>query len=330
MTAQDKHGGDLRQEANAFDSQINERIANGHIPDLRLSEPCDYFYNNPWRRPAYVKLDFVEQFEVISNAIGECLPFPSSSVRILEVGCGPGYLSLELARSGFNVVGLDISERCIEIARKFAEQDPWAAQRGSLEYVSGDFYSSPALQEGSFDVVVFLGALHHFPEQLKTIKRAKNLVKLNGLIIAHEPVRDRITRGNAAFVHLLSSLLSISNNFFKSQDLSVERDQLLIQLDKVYKSLKYESEDGEKIQSVNDNEAGFSDMFPRLIAEFKQEKFEWRYAFFHEFIGGLRFDNEETNAHVARFLREMDRILVETGVLNATEFFFVGRKVVSS
>lgn len=39
--------GNLHQEAESFDRQIDERIANGHIPDLRLSEPCDYFYNNP-------------------------------------------------------------------------------------------------------------------------------------------------------------------------------------------------------------------------------------------------------------------------------------------
>ncbi len=43
---------DLYQEAEAFDSQIEERIATGHIPDIRLTAPCDYFYNNSWRRPA--------------------------------------------------------------------------------------------------------------------------------------------------------------------------------------------------------------------------------------------------------------------------------------
>ena len=328
MSTIDKVNVDLHQEAEAFDSQIDERIANGHIPDLRLTVPCDYFYNNPWRRPAYVKLDFVEQFELIRDAIVSRLGGSPGNLRVLEVGCGPGYLSLELARSGFNVVGLDISERCIEIASQFAKQDPWIEQRGSLDYLAGDFYSSPGLEDEAFDVVVFLGALHHFPDQVATIQRAKNLLKPNGLIIAHEPVRDRVTRGNAAFVHLLSSLLSINKNFYKHQDLSVDRDRLLAEIDKVYNSLRYESEEGEKVQSVNDNEAGYAEMYPQLSSIFKQERFEWRYAFFHEFIGGLRFDEDDTNAQVAKFLREMDRILVETGVLNATEFLFVGRKVI--
>lgn len=316
----------LGQEAKAFDSQIEERIAHGHIPDIRLAEPCDYFYNNPWRRPEYVKLDFGEQFEVIRDAILKFSGKSPDQLRILEVGCGPGYLSLEFARNGFNVFGLDISPKCIEIAEKFAAQDPWRDQRGALDYIAADFYTSPTLLPESFDVVVFLGALHHFPDQLATLQRAKELIRGNGLVIAHEPVRDRVTRGNAAFVHLLSTLLSVNNNFFRQSELAVDRAKLLDDIEKIFNSLRYESEDGEKVQSVNDNEAGYAEMYPQLTILFRQELFEWRYAFFHEFIGGLRF-GDERNPQVAKFLREMDRILVEAGVLNASEFLFVGRKV---
>jgi hypothetical protein len=60
---------------------------------------------------------------------------------------------------------------------------------------------------------------------------------------------------------------------------------------------------------------------------FKQERFEWRYASFHEFIGGLRFDEEDINSHFEHFLREINRFLVETGFLNMTEFLFIGRKL---
>ncbi|HJV88516.1 MAG TPA: methyltransferase domain-containing protein [Noviherbaspirillum sp.] len=316
----------LQQEASAFDRQIEERIANGHIPDLRLSKPCEYFYNNSWRHPAYVKIDFYEQFEVIRDAILEGLNRKPDEIRVLEVGCGPGYLSLELSRAGFHVVGLDISERCVEIASKFADEDPWIARRGSLEYMAGDFHSLPKLEKESFDVVVFLGALHHFQDQSATLKKAKDLLRQHGLVIAHEPARDRVTPAHAAFMHLLSSILSLNKNFYKHQELVVDRGQLLHEVGRIYNLLRYESEDGEKTQSINDNEAGFAEMYPELSGAFQQIRFEWRYSFFHEFIGGLRFD-EETNVRVARFLKEMDRILVETEALPATEFLFVGRKV---
>src|ERR1022692_2053596 len=52
----------LKDEAAAFDLQIRERIAHGHVPDLRRAQPCDWFYNNPWRRPEYIDSIFGEDF----------------------------------------------------------------------------------------------------------------------------------------------------------------------------------------------------------------------------------------------------------------------------
>ena len=43
---------------------------------------------------------------------------PLKNLRILDLGCGPGYFSLELARAGFQVVGVDISDKMISIANK--------------------------------------------------------------------------------------------------------------------------------------------------------------------------------------------------------------------
>jgi 2-polyprenyl-3-methyl-5-hydroxy-6-metoxy-1,4-benzoquinol methylase len=324
--SQENESHTLGLEAAAFDAQIEERVANGHVPDIRLAEPCDYFRNNPWRRPEFVRLDFGEQCEVIRTAIRDLLARPAAEVRILEVGCGPGYLSLELARFGFNVTGLDISGKCIEIANRVAENDPWKRERGMLNYIVGDFNLCPHLLCESFDVVVFLGALHHFPDQAMTLARTKWLLRTGGLVVAHEPVRDRVTRGSAAFAYLLGTLLSASGKFYESGPLPIERAQMLDGVDKLYRSLRYEDGAGDKVQSINDNEAGYAQMYPELSRVFKEELFQWRYAFFHEFIGGLRFA-EGDNALVAHFLREMDSILVETGVLNATEFLFVGRKV---
>ncbi|MEC4721338.1 class I SAM-dependent methyltransferase [Noviherbaspirillum sp. CPCC 100848] len=327
MNRDDENNERLLQEGLAFDQQIDERIAHGHIPDLRRTKPCDYFYNNSWRRPGYVQLDFYEQFTLIRDAISAGMSRKPQEIRVLEVGCGPGYLSLELARAGFQVTGLDLSERCIQIASKFADEDPWISERGILRYIAGDYYTCDRLDIGSYDVVVFLGALHHFQDQSKVLQRSRDLLKTGGLIVAHEPARDRITRGNAAFAHLLSTILSLNNNFYTEQALLARRSELLDKVENVFSALRYENDSGEKTQSINDNDAGYAEMYPELRSTFEQIRFEWRYSFFHEFIGGLRFD-EEKNLQVAEFLKEMDRILVETEVLQGTEFFFVGRKEV--
>ena len=315
----------LTQEAAAFDQQIEERIANGHIPDLRTCKPCDWFYNNPWRRPEYVQLDFGEQFELIRDAINSYALNKSGPFRVLEIGSGPGYLSLELARAGFDVTGIDLSAKCVEIAQHFAAKDPWMAERGALQYVTGDFFSDSHLQTGSFDAVVFLGALHHFPNQAGTLARVEQLLAPGGIVIAHEPVRDRVTRGNAIFVHLLRVLLSAQGGFFKHYAVPENENAREREFDRLFREMRYETEDGANVQSVNDNEAGYAEMHPALNNRFEQLAFEWRYAFFHEFIGGLRF-TEQQNFELARYLRDVDGELCRQGVLSATEFFFVGRK----
>jgi hypothetical protein len=55
----------LIQEAEAFIRQILDRVENGHIPDLRYTQKCEYFYNNVWRHPDFVKLDCEEIFNII-------------------------------------------------------------------------------------------------------------------------------------------------------------------------------------------------------------------------------------------------------------------------
>src|SRR5688572_18139947 len=120
----------LLQEAQAFDRQILDRVEHGHIPDLRYTQKCEYFYNNVWRHPDFVKMDFGEIFSIINDAIKKFINKPA--VSVLEVGCGPGFISLELARNGHNVTGIELSPYCIEVAKKFADADPDKGERGFL------------------------------------------------------------------------------------------------------------------------------------------------------------------------------------------------------
>jgi SAM-dependent methyltransferase len=320
----DKGDDALQQEAAAFDRQIDERIAAGHVPDLRRAPPCDWFYNNPWRHPDYVKLDFGEQFELIARAIEEHRPRGERAARVLEVGCGPGYLSLELARRGFDVTGLDLSDRAIHHARRTADDDPWKATRGALEYVVGDLLEWGA-PNGGFDAVVFLGALHHFPDQDAVMRKVQALLAEDGLVIAHEPTRDRATLGNALLLQLLRQVLAAGGGYFQALSIPPDIAAHEAQAERLYREQRYETEEGDKLQSINDNEAGFREMTAALDGHFARVSCQDRYAFFHELIGGLRFDQRK-NAELARFLRDADGLLCRHGVLSATEFMYVGRK----
>lgn len=313
----------LELEKESFNSQINERIANGHIPDLRLVEDCDYFYNNTWRRKAYVKLDMLEQFDRIKNKLNECFP-EKQDIKILEIGCGPGYIALELSRAGFDVTGIDLSDAVIEVANVYANQDPWLEQRGKLNYICGDIMTYKP--ECLFDAVVFVGALHHFKDQDGILSKVVNLLKNDGLVMVHEPTRDRVSKKNAAIATLIEVLVSAKGFYFEDNQIPETIDELHGIINRKYLHLKYEGDVGEKVQSPNDNDAGYYQMMGALEIYFKQSHFEDLYGLFHEIIGGLRYD-ESTNSKLAKFIHDMDHYLCEIGAVDATEFFYVGRKI---
>lgn len=313
----------LELEAEAFDHQIIERVRNGHVPDLRYCTPCDYFYNNSWRRPEFVALDMGEQFSRINSSLKG--HFGDRPLRVLEVGCGPGFICLEIARAGHSVIGIDLSPECIRVANDFASKDPLINERGSLEYVTGDFFTDKHLPAASFDAVVFVGALHHFKEQDKVMQRIHDLLVPGGLAIAHEPTRDRVSMSNATIFHLLTRLLSVGGGFYEKFELPKNLEILQGEVSGVLNKLRYETESGEKLQSVNDNDAGHPEMTNALRAKFQEIEYDEVSGFYHELIGGLRF-SESMNAEIAKYIREIDRLMCLSGVVSSTEFYFVGKK----
>lgn len=97
------------------------------------------------RRSVYATQECEDPLEVAFAAIAACHPH-----RVLEVGCGPGELSVRMtAELGAEVVAVDVSERMVELAR--------AKGVGAR---LGDVQSMP-FPDGSFDTVVAAHMLYH-------------------------------------------------------------------------------------------------------------------------------------------------------------------------
>jgi ubiquinone/menaquinone biosynthesis C-methylase UbiE len=75
-----------------------------------------------------------------------------SGLRLLDVACGHGRVTRELARRGAGVVGLDISAALLDKARAREQLDPLG-----ITYVRADAASPDALMAELFD-----GAVCHF------------------------------------------------------------------------------------------------------------------------------------------------------------------------
>ena len=74
---------------------------------------------------------------------------PPSGARLLDVACGHGRHSLELARRGFRVTGIDLSEPSLALAREAA-----AAEELDVELVHSDMREIPFRDE--FDAAINL------------------------------------------------------------------------------------------------------------------------------------------------------------------------------
>lgn len=84
------------------------------------------------------------------------LPEDLAGWRILDAGCGTGAMSVELARRGADVVGVDLAPEIIRFASETAPHD---LGRGRIRFVSGDMLSR---QHGEFDAVVAMDSLIHY------------------------------------------------------------------------------------------------------------------------------------------------------------------------
>jgi len=104
---------------------------------------------------------------------------------VVDFGCGSGENSLLLARRGAYVVGVDISESLIELARRRLEVNGLA---GRAQFVVGSAHDLP-LREAAADVVLGIAILHHLDLDAAS-REVHRILKPGGRAIFKEPVRD--------------------------------------------------------------------------------------------------------------------------------------------
>ena len=126
------------------------------------------------------RLSFIK--DKITQHFGE---FPTK-LKILDIGCGGGIVSVPLRRMGAEVTGLDASAENIEAAKAYAKK-----HKLDINYICG----SAEEHKDKYDVVLALEIIEHVSDPEFFIKAATKLIKPHGMMIL-----STINRTNKAYL----------------------------------------------------------------------------------------------------------------------------------
>lgn len=132
---------------------------------------------------------------------------------MLDVGCGIGRLTIHYAKNAGYVIGLDISDEMIRIAKERTK-----VFRCKLEYITATCYDMP-FKEVAFDIVNSVALLQHVDEKLidKSIKEIGRVLTNNAFAILVETAPLRINAQGNGFSKLDSPTFPRLPTYFFSQ-----------------------------------------------------------------------------------------------------------------
>lgn len=121
------------------------------------------------------------RWRTAENSAGYLLPHLTAGMSLLDVGCGPGTITFDLARrvAPGRVVGVDLSTDVIEQAAGAAR----AEGLDGVELVVGDFHE---LDQGAFDVVHAHQVLQHLSDPVSALRGMRRLARPGGIVAVRD------------------------------------------------------------------------------------------------------------------------------------------------
>ena len=123
------------------------------------------------------------EWRTAQNSAAYLLPLLEPGMALLDVGCGPGTITADLAelvRPG-RVTALDASGDILEQARRYA------AERGlsNVDFIAGDVHALE-FEDASFDVVHAHQVLQHVADPVGALREMRRVCRPGGVVAARD------------------------------------------------------------------------------------------------------------------------------------------------
>ncbi len=123
------------------------------------------------------------RWRTAENSAAYLLPHLDSGMNMLDVGCGPGTITLDLASriAPGTIIGIDNSPEVIALA----EQERTQALADNVGYAVGDVYALD-FDDGRFDVVHAHQVLQHLTDPVAALTEMRRVLTPDGLLAVRE------------------------------------------------------------------------------------------------------------------------------------------------
>lgn len=156
-----------------------------------------YEFAEPGSPKFFDQLDHVKREDIERFAI-KYWDFPAwRGKSVLDIGCGPGWVTVQYAQAGAQVSSVDLTSAAVELTKKHL------AYRGLTADVRQGNAEALPFDDNHFDMVFSSGVLHHTPDTNKSFRESFRVLKPGGtakitlyrLGLLHSPAVFGITRG---------------------------------------------------------------------------------------------------------------------------------------
>ncbi|MCG2768789.1 MAG: methyltransferase domain-containing protein [Anaerolineae bacterium] len=186
-------------------------------PHRLPSDSRYYLYTKPFDC-SRDKRESVRLFHGFASML-EIMALPPTA-KILEVACGSGWLTEFLARSGYDVTGIDISPGMIQIAHERIESVQFGPREGQplkVRFLVGDAETTE-LDRESYHAAIFCDSLHHFPNPQAVLDRVFLALKPGGKLYITEGINSpRGSQGEKKYVEVMIRFGTLEKPFDQAE-----------------------------------------------------------------------------------------------------------------